>query len=713
MRLKKWLICFLAFILASQGCRPQPAEPSPSEAQVTPSALQPEPTPESLPPTARKTPQSVEESIEKWTELGVISAESGMEPDAPVRTADLVSALGRIIVYFPYRQAEYEDVSETDWYYEAVMAAGAAGVLDGGAAARPLEALTCFEAAGILARTLGMPGDGALEAAEAGDYMTLHMLGYLASTEKADLDAVMTRAQLLAVLDGLINDIVTESATLSGTYDQSVVIKSGSVKLSGAQIKGRVYFLPGEAGSGLEITDSILENGILAGSPDDRAFTLSMDIDSSVVGDVCVNGACALSLGGVADSLYFGGQADVALSGNAVVGSLVAADPVSVTGEGRIKKAAVLKGAGGASFVSAPELYVDVDAGICTGAGEPGPVSVGKYTFCADGGGALVFGFAEFDGASCYFGADGLMYTGYLELENGTYHFQPDGRMTVGWHEDGGMRYFGTDGVMAEGFAQIDGALYCFDDGGVLESGMFLLSDGYHLAAANGKIAAGLIEFNGETYLTDEYGLLLTGRRTVDGVERLFDAETGAMLKDGSFGDYTVDPDGIIVGSRISTGDAELDEKLDEIVAGITNDDMSLDEKMFAVYYWTYTNIRYRATPIDLLNGFTQELVSQHTENTIDTRRGACEHFAMVNATLFNRLGVETILIEGYRYSTYYGTWDEHTWVLANIDGEWYHYDALYEYQHTGTQRSCFMKTDSDFQSHHTWDRDAYPVCGG
>lgn len=135
---------------------------------------------------------------------------------------------------------------------------------------------------------------------------------------------------------------------------------------------------------------------------------------------------------------------------------------------------------------------------------------------------------------------------------------------------------------------------------------------------------------------------------------------------------------------------------------------------MWAAYAWTKVNIRYRSTPIDLSNGYTEDLVIEHGLNTFNTRRGACEHFAIVNALLFNRLGVETILIQGDRLSLNYGDWAEHTWVLAKTeDGLWYHYDALFEYSNLGIERGLFAKTDEAIEDHHRWEHDDYPVCDG
>lgn len=225
----------------------------------------------------------------------------------------------------------------------------------------------------------------------------------------------------------------------------------------------------------------------------------------------------------------------------------------------------------------------------------------------------------------------------------------------------------------------------------------------------------GYADFFGDTYYIAD-GKLSTGITKIGENNYYFD-KTGVLLKNQTAQEdltqYVLDENGAISKVKYSSGDDELDEELDEIIASETDDTMGLEDKMFAVYKWTYTNIKYRATPIDLSNGFTTELVAEHAQNTLDTRRGACEHFAIITALLFNRLGVETILIQGQRYSTYYGTWDDHSWVLAKLDGKYWHFDGLYEYQHIGVPKSCFKKTDEEMSSHHKWDTSEYPACEG
>ena len=56
--------------------------------------------------------------------------------------------------------------------------------------------------------------------------------------------------------------------------------------------------------------------------------------------------------------------------------------------------------------------------------------------------------------------------------------------------------------------------------------------------------------------------------------------------------------------------------------------------------------------------------------------------------------------------------WVDHAWVIARIDGSYYHLDPLYgRYYAENDIASYCMAGDSFLEATHQWDRGAYPAC--
>jgi transglutaminase/protease-like cytokinesis protein 3 len=101
----------------------------------------------------------------------------------------------------------------------------------------------------------------------------------------------------------------------------------------------------------------------------------------------------------------------------------------------------------------------------------------------------------------------------------------------------------------------------------------------------------------------------------------------------------------------------------------------------------------------------------------LQTWRGSCEHFAAVYYVFAQRLGLSVHLMDGpafFGVGSQYAQdgdegWGAHAWILARIDGRYYHFDPLYD-TYLSRNHDFFMKTDRDFENNHRWDRDAYPA---
>lgn len=84
---------------------------------------------------------------------------------------------------------------------------------------------------------------------------------------------------------------------------------------------------------------------------------------------------------------------------------------------------------------------------------------------------------------------------------------------------------------------------------------------------------------------------------------------------------------------------------------------------------------------------------------------GMCEDYAAAFTMLLRGLGLEAQYVPGLTYSLE-GHLVDHAWVVAKVDGIWYHLDCQLEdniSRHGAIRYSYFMKSDATMASSHRW----------
>jgi len=103
----------------------------------------------------------------------------------------------------------------------------------------------------------------------------------------------------------------------------------------------------------------------------------------------------------------------------------------------------------------------------------------------------------------------------------------------------------------------------------------------------------------------------------------------------------------------------------DEILAGITNANMTDKQKAYAIYVWCVKNIRYSTATSHLMEKYLQAAYSGFS-----TKAGNCYTYYAVAAALLTRAGIENMEIHRDNPNA------PHYWNLVKIDGAWYHLDT-------------------------------------
>lgn len=203
------------------------------------------------------------EAMSRWAGYGIIKgyADGSLHPDEKVTRAELAMIMNRLYGYYAKSGSAFADIPREAWYADALSIARKAGYYEGfpGNLSKASAAVTRQDAAVILARVLDLsPPEHAgnlpfADSAQISDYARGPVLalggtltGYPDGTFRPY--AVMTRAELIAVIDRLVGKLYQEAGTESGgKLEGHVIINQPGVKLKNAAISGNLYLAPGIA----------------------------------------------------------------------------------------------------------------------------------------------------------------------------------------------------------------------------------------------------------------------------------------------------------------------------------------------------------------------------------------------------------------------------------------------------------------------------------
>lgn len=254
-------------------------------------------------------------------------------------------------------------------------------------------------------------------------------------------------------------------------------------------------------------------------------------------------------------------------------------------------------------------------------------------------------GFVTVDGQLHYCSQRGVwdrFTPGFVTVEGKLYHVEPDGvtftRVPAGFSEVGGSLCYSTDGVsidtFAPGFVTIGGRLY------------HVLADGYSFECH----PAGAYIYGSELYCVP-----------ADGAEFL----TNGVWKGMEFG-----PDG-----RYTSGNAQLDGYVKQVLAQCTNDSMSQEQRLRAAYLYVRDHGRYLARSHRARG--SSDWAMEEALFFFENNRGNCYSFAGAFLYLARQLGYEAYPVSG---GVGYDNKD-HAWVIIPWgDGQTYLFDVELEY---------------------------------
>ncbi len=158
----------------------------------------------------------------------------------------------------------------------------------------------------------------------------------------------------------------------------------------------------------------------------------------------------------------------------------------------------------------------------------------------------------------------------------------------------------------------------------------------------------------------------------------------------------------------------KADAFVEAVLSEIITEDLTLRQKMRAIYNWLLNEISYQTESSTDYSLDSYNKLDEYAFNGFKRLKGHCFHYAAMAAEMLDTLGLEITLVKGEGYSaTAADHFLLHYWVMVNIDGKAYHFDPLYEYLYRikDVSKDFFLVKDAQIYSKtHIWDKDLYPV---
>ena len=161
---------------------------------------------------------------------------------------------------------------------------------------------------------------------------------------------------------------------------------------------------------------------------------------------------------------------------------------------------------------------------------------------------------------------------------------------------------------------------------------------------------------------------MTAGFHLIDGWLYYYDPAQGNVLRDTSMGNFTFDAQG-----HFTSGNAGLDAKLRDIVMSKTNDGMTQEQKLRALYVYTRDSFTYLRRPAYQFG--VLDFMEKDAMDMLSTGYGNCYSYASVFWYLSRWIGYDAKIYSG----TVGSNRAPHSWVEINFDGKDYIFDTELE----------------------------------
>ncbi|WP_264532195.1 transglutaminase domain-containing protein [Flavobacterium sp. N502540] len=131
-----------------------------------------------------------------------------------------------------------------------------------------------------------------------------------------------------------------------------------------------------------------------------------------------------------------------------------------------------------------------------------------------------------------------------------------------------------------------------------------------------------------------------------------------------------------VVDKQISKIEASSTKSTKDIANYIKDNFKTDDDKIRAVYYWTASTISYDVENMFAVN--FNESKEDKINKTLISKKGVCVNYAEVFNDIANKVGIESVVVEGYTKQNGFTDYISHAWCGAKIEGKWYAFDPTW-----------------------------------
>lgn len=119
-------------------------------------------------------------------------------------------------------------------------------------------------------------------------------------------------------------------------------------------------------------------------------------------------------------------------------------------------------------------------------------------------------------------------------------------------------------------------------------------------------------------------------------------------------------------------------------------------DRVRAIYVWLASNIEYDVANMYALNAY--ESRQDKMAKALRTKKGICEHYAVLFNDLCEKCGVKSYIIGGYTKQNGRADYIPHAWTAARLDGEWFLFDPTWGSGYIDQEDGKFYKRlNNDF----------------
>ena len=154
-----------------------------------------------------------------------------------------------------------------------------------------------------------------------------------------------------------------------------------------------------------------------------------------------------------------------------------------------------------------------------------GKLILNGKTYFLDQEGIRQTGWDKTKSYTYYLNKDGVAVTGWRTIGGKRYLFTHNGVMKTGWYKTSGhIYYLGPKGNQLTGFRTIEGAkYYLLKDGSVTKGWRRISRKWYYFKSC--KAQTGWLQLGSKKYYLDKNGVMVTGKKTIDGVVYRFNSQ--------------------------------------------------------------------------------------------------------------------------------------------------------------------------------------------